>query len=110
MDNVVEEMVFVFILVHVVIMVVKHLQEIVQLIQVMLNVVIIFLVQLMEKVENAYLEVNVVEKLLTDYVLEEVILNAALMENHPKILHLMDLAAQVVVLVLILKELVAKQV
>ena len=39
-----------------------------------------------------------------------VILYAVLMENHHKILHLMDLAVQVVALVLILKELVAKQV
>ena len=90
-------------------MVVKHLQEIAQLIQVMLNVVMIFPVLLMEKVENVYLLVNVVDKLLMDNVQEEVILNAVLVENHHKITHIMDLVVEVEELVLIQKELVAKQ-
>jgi hypothetical protein len=91
-------------------MVVKLLQEIVQLIQVMLNVVMIFPVLQMEKVENVYLQVNVVDKLLTGNVQEEVILNAVLVENHHKITHIMDLVVEAEELALILKELVAKQV
>ena len=69
----------------------------------------IVLVLIMEKVENVYLQVNVVDKLLTDTVQEEVILNAVLAENHHKIIHIMDLVVEVEELALIQKELVAKQ-
>ena len=56
------EMVYVSIQVHVVAMVVQLIQENVQRMQIILNAVIVYLAQLMEKQENVYFPVNVVVK------------------------------------------------
>ena len=118
MANVVEEMVFALKLVPVLNIMVKVIPENVQAILTMLNVVMKFLVLLMEKVENVYLLANATVKVLAGYVLEEMISNAVLVEvqhhqpqqsHQKKITHIMDLAVEVEELALILIELVAKQ-
>jgi uncharacterized membrane-anchored protein YitT (DUF2179 family) len=78
MINAVAELVFVSKLVPVVVMVVKVFLENAQAIQMMLNVAIIFLAMLMEKVEIVFLVVNVVGKVLADYVQGVMISNVVL--------------------------------
>ena len=76
------EAVYASIQVPVVIMVAQFIQVSVHLIQIVLNVVIIFLVeQMMEEMENVYFLVNAMELVSEENVLEEMISNAALVQE-----------------------------
>jgi hypothetical protein len=78
MENVLEEQVYVSIQVDAAVLAVQLIQENVQVIQIVLNVVIIYLVeQMMEEVENVYFQANAVELLSVENALEEMISNAA---------------------------------
>jgi hypothetical protein len=78
MAHVLEEMVYVSIQVNAAVLEVQLIRENVQVIQLVLNAVIIYLVgQMMEEVENVYFQANAVELLSVENALEEMISNAA---------------------------------
>jgi hypothetical protein len=78
MENVLAEQVYVSIQVDAAVLVVQLIQENVQVIQIVLNVVIIYLVeQMMEELENVYFLINAVEIPLVENAQEEIISNAA---------------------------------
>ena len=116
MGHVQVEVVYALIQEHAVLLEAQFIQENAQVIQTALNAVIISLVdQMMEKTENVYFLVNAVELVSVGNVLEEMISNAALvqevllMEVHLKI-NSLDHAQAVVELELILKLFLAKRV
>ena len=78
MENVLAEPEYVSIQVNAAVLAVQLIQENVQVIQIVLNVVIIYLVeQMMEELENVYFLINAVEIALVENVQEELISNAA---------------------------------
>jgi hypothetical protein len=98
MAHVLEEMVYVSIQVNAAVLEVQLIRENVQVIQLVLNAVIIYLVeQMMEEVENVYFQANAVELLSVENALEEMISNAVsgVVEEAAVASHTMD-HAQVV--------------
>jgi phosphopantothenate synthetase len=78
MENVLAEPEYVSIQVNAAVLVVQLILDIVQVTQIVLNVVIIYLVkQMMEEVENVYFQANAVVLLSVENALEEMISNAA---------------------------------
>jgi hypothetical protein len=98
MAHVLEEMVYVSIQVDAAVPEVQLIRENAQVIQIILNVVIIYLVeQMMEELENVYFQANAVDLLSVENALEEMISNAVseVVEEAAVASHTMD-HAQVV--------------